>query len=132
MTEEQENAFVEGFFKRASEQGVDSSMAKAMLLKELEGQKANVPLNAIFGGGLPLYHGARDMMSPSEAPSRLANISLPAAGGMLSGSVLGMLTKNPTLGRTASQLAAHAGGGYGAHRYNEKLQAAIDKVKNGE
>ena len=125
----QEQAYINGFVKRAAERGVSEEAARAILLDKLQNQKASVPLNALFSGGSGLYHGARDMMAPEETPSRLLNITLPSIGGNILGALPGILAKNPGLSMAGSQMAGMAGGGFGAKHYNDKLQEAIAKVK---
>lgn len=132
---EQEYAFVEGFVKRAAEHGVNPEVARALLARDLEDGKASVPLNALFGGGGALgalWHGGKDMNSPKEAPSRLLNITAPSLAANLAGTLAGVATKRPMAGAILGGVGSSIAGGFGAQRYNNKLQEAIEKVKAGE
>ena len=82
-----EQAYIEGFVKRAAEHGLSEAEAAA-LVNQLKSRKASVPLNALFNGGI--LGGIHDYMSdkdkPEQAPDRLSHIFAPGfVGGIGSG-----------------------------------------------
>jgi hypothetical protein len=106
MTTEQ--AYIEGFVKRASEYGYSEAEAISFLKEasrnvyELEQQKASLPANILgamalgrvapeapggeLGGAVPLaYNAYQDLKSEEGSPSRTANIS----GGTFLGDIAG-------------------------------------------
>jgi hypothetical protein len=141
-----EQAYIEGFLKRASEHGVDNTQAMELLKHEAQNnpEKANVLLQSLLGGGLTGggYNLYKDFKSSKDSPSRVMNIVggglLGTVGGGLGGAGLGYLAKqlgadvDPMMGMRIGALGGQvAGQGIGANRYNRKvdefLKAQQDK-----
>ena len=136
MTTEQ--AFVEGFVKRAAEHGLSREEAlkafeKEHLMRELAAQKASVPLNAIFNAGTPgglIHDSVKDMGSPKETPSRLARIYAPGLLGSILGGGLGagISRGNPLASGIGTMLGGGLGSGLGARSFNKKLDRTIEDI----
>lgn len=154
MTREQ--AYIEGFLKRAAEHGFNEEEALGMLdgnthesdyrnrlIAELSKQKASVPMQALFGGGLPgiAYNAYKDIKSPKETPNRTARIlgggTLGSIAGLLTGAGVGMASEelglDPEIGPIATGIGGIGGGmlggGLGARYFNKKLEAVKDNEK---
>ena len=166
MTSEQ--AYIEGFVKRASEYGLDTNQViellkrssfeeeyRQKLIDDLSKQKANVPLQTLFGGGFPgaAYNVYRDVNSPKETPNRTARILggntvgsvLGGALGGLGGAALSTIGENagwenfedpalnafmPTIGAIGGSIGGSLlGSGLGAHSYNKKLKEIEDQER---
>jgi hypothetical protein len=141
----QEQAYIEGFVKRAAEYGFSNEEAvnllkTAITKAEMYDHKASVPLNTIFGGTPIGIAGSalRDVNTPNSVPSRLLNISAPSllggiGGTLLGGSVSDMVGASPehkVLAALASgTLGGMAGGYFGTKHYNDKIDEALKDEK---
>jgi hypothetical protein len=157
MTNEQ--AYIEGFVKRAAEYGFDEAEAISFLKQaernvyNLEQQKAS-PLMNILGamtmgrvtpenpgeglsGAVPLaYNAYQDITSEEGSPSRTANISGGTFLGDIAGGAAGyglshlLGQTDPESAISSGRLAGRAlGAGLGTRRYNQKVDELIDQTR---
>jgi hypothetical protein len=138
----QEQAYINGFVKRAAEYGIDENQAiellKTSLAKgELHDLKASVPLNTIFGANPVGVLGSivKDTITPNDVPSRFLNISVPsllgaAGGGLLGSGISDMVAADDPKYKLLAALAggslgAMTGGYLGTKNFNNKIDETL-------
>ena len=152
-----QQAYITGFVKRANEYGLTNNQAiellkmaepqspNARLAIALNDAKANVPLQTLFGGGLPGIgynmikdHGNKhlrdeddDSLTWSIVKNQLGGAGLGALGGLGIAGIGNMLAGDGFLDRAHSlpgaQIGAMLGGIAGNYRGASKYNEAIDK-----
>lgn len=153
----QQQAYIEGFVKRASEYGFSEEEALNTLkaashnVYDLEQQKASLPANVLTAmalgkpdatmlGASPIaYNAYQDLSNAQGSPSRTANISGGTILGDLAGAGIGY-GASQLLGQQNPEEIQHAidfarlggralGSGLGVKRYNQKMDEMINQAK---